>query len=105
MNKAIAISFFVIFLFATCKKKDNAKNDAYTPTCVGTKSFANDVFPLIQSKCWRCHNNMDNYAEVQILAASMKDMVISGIMPKDDKLTNAQKDVIVCWVEAGAPNN
>lgn len=105
MNRSIILCFSVGLLFATCKKKDTDKPATYTPTCSGTKSFSNDVFPLIQSKCFKCHAEMSNHAQIKSMAAAIKDNVISGIMPKDDNLTNAQKDIIVCWVEAGAPNN
>ncbi|MDZ4664790.1 MAG: hypothetical protein SGJ15_07935 [Bacteroidota bacterium] len=105
MTRTIIIIFSVALLFVTCKKKDNPKEETYTPTCSGTKSFVSDVFPLIQSKCFKCHTNMSDYAQIKSLAAAIKDNVTSGIMPKDDKLTTAQKDIMVCWVEAGAPNN
>ena len=105
MARTIIIFFSIALLFANCKKKDTDKPDTYTPTCSGAKSCSNDVFPLIESKCKKCHTNMDDHAEVKALAAAIKDNVTSGIMPKDDKLTDAQKDIIVCWVEAGAPNN
>lgn len=95
----------LLLSLGNCKKKDNSKNEAYTPTCTGTKSFQNEVFPLIKSKCWRCHNNMADYSQVKSLSSQIKDNVISGAMPQNDKLSNEQKDIIVCWVEAGAPNN
>ncbi len=105
MHQPVILSFLIVLLFATCKKKDNTKEETYTPTCSGTKSFVNDVFPLIQSKCWKCHTNMADYSQIKTLSAAIKDNVTSGIMPKDSKLTKDQKDIIVCWVTAGAPNN
>lgn len=104
MKRIFLVCLMVMLLFVTCKKKNN-KSETYTPTCSGTRSFQSDVFPLIKSKCWRCHNNMADYNQVKSLSTQIKDNVISGAMPKDDKLTNDQKDIIVCWVEAGAPNN
>lgn len=105
MKLRVIIIFIALISFVTCKKKNNSKNDTYTPTCSGTKSFQNDVFPLIKDKCWRCHSNMADYNQVRSLSTQIKDNVISGAMPQNDKLTNDQKDIIVCWVEAGAPNN
>jgi hypothetical protein len=105
MKTILIICFFGILVFVTCKKKDDTKTDTYTPNCTATKSFANDVFPLLKSKCWRCHNDMADYNQVKSLSLQIKDNVISGAMPKDDKLSNDQKNIIVCWVEAGAPNN
>jgi hypothetical protein len=30
---------------------------------------------------------------------------VGGSMPKNSTLTNDQKDKIICWIDAGAPNN
>lgn len=89
---------------AGCKKSSNTSS-TYTPTCTGTKSFKNDVFPLIQSACNSCHANLSNYAQVSSLASSIRSTIVSGSMPKNSTLSNSQKDVIVCWIDAGFPNN
>jgi hypothetical protein len=105
MKRAIIICVLVVMNSISCKKKETSTNETYSPSCSGTKSFSSDVFPLIKSKCWACHNNMGDYTQVKALSSQIKDNVISGSMPKNDHLTNEQKDIIVCWIEAGAPNN
>ena len=90
-------------------------------------SFANDVFPIIQSRCVNCHGGerieegllMRSYAE--ILAGSnngpvivpgdkanslLVQLVTAQEMPKrGPKLTPPQVQIITEWVAAGAPNN
>jgi hypothetical protein len=105
MKLRAVIFLFVTMAFVTCKKKDDKKTESYTPSCTGAKSFMSDVFPLIKAKCWKCHNDMPDYTHIKSLSTQIKDNVISGAMPQDDKLSSEQKDIIVCWVEAGAPNN
>ena len=92
-----------------------------------TVSFANDVMPIIQSRCVNCHGGqrvekgllMRSYDE--ILAGSdngpvvipsdaanslMVQLVTSLKMPKKGpKLTPPQIQIITEWVAAGAPNN
>ncbi len=107
MQRLIAIIFLVSInlAFVACKKKAKSGSAAYTPTCNGTKSFSTDVFPLIQSRCWSCHTNMSNYGQIKALESAIRINIVNGSMPKNGTLTNAERDIIVCWVDAGAPNN
>jgi mono/diheme cytochrome c family protein len=90
-------------------------------------SFANDVAPIIQSRCINCHGGdrteeglvMLSYAE--LLAGSdngpvivpgdpanslLVELVTTQKMPKrGPKLTPPQVEIITSWVAAGAPNN
>ncbi len=90
-------------------------------------SYANDVQPILQSRCGSCHMgeftskdlNMDTYNNLMagsqngpvIVAGNAKDSLLvkkisSGEMPKrGPKLTPAQVQVIEVWINAGAPNN
>ncbi len=90
-------------------------------------SFANDVQPILQSRCGSCHMgefvskdlHMDSYESLMagsqngpvIIAGNANDSLLvqkisSGEMPKrGPKLTPAQIQVIIDWVNAGAPNN
>lgn len=89
--------------FVTCKKKDTTK--AYTPSCSGTKSYLNDVKPLMQSYCVSCHNTYSSYSGVKSSAASIRSSIVGGSMPKGTTMTDDQKNNIVCWIDAGMPNN
>jgi len=90
-------------------------------------SFANDVFPIIDSRCINCHGGerieeglvMLSYND--LLAGSdngpvivpgdptnslLVELVASQKMPKrGPKLTPPQVQLITEWVAAGAPNN
>ena len=93
----------------------------------GTVSFANDVVPILQSRCWNCHGgdrteeglNLTTYAG--ILAGSengpviiagdadnslLAEQVVSQEMPKrGPKLTPPQVQVILDWINQGALEN
>ncbi len=90
-------------------------------------SFANDVFPIIKSRCYNCHGGqrvekgllLGSYDE--LLAGSdngpvivpgnaadslLVELVASQKMPKrGPKLTPPQVQLITEWVNSGAPNN
>ena len=92
-----------------------------------TVSFANDVLPLIQSRCVNCHGgdrteeglNLTSHAA--ILAGSehgavivpgdaanslLVELVASQEMPKrGPKLTPPQVQILTDWVNQGAPDN
>ena len=89
-----------------CKKKTSSPS-TYTPTCNGTKSFQNDVKPLVLSSCnvSGCHSNYSNYAQISGSASSIRSAVANGSMPKGSSLSSSQKDIIMCWIDNGAPNN
>lgn len=88
----------------------------YTPNCSGAAiQFSANVAPLIQSSCATsgCHNAgsgngpgaLTNYAQINAAKAQIRSSVLSGSMPKNSTLTAAQKNSIICWIDAGAANN
>lgn len=109
MKRFPILLIVILMLVYSCKKSNtsNTTNSVYTPSCSGTKSFSTDVWPLISSKCNTsgCHVNLTNYAQVKSAASSIRSKIADGSMPKNSTLTNAQKDMIMCWIDAGAPNN
>ena len=109
--KTFIISILLIFTLGTvihsCKKKN--KEDAqvsYTPSCSSsTPSFSATVKPLIQSACVSCHSEYSTYSQISASSSSIRSNVVSGSMPKGTTLSAAQKNSIVCWIDAGKPNN
>jgi len=85
------------------------------PDCATVPArFADDVLPLIHTKCaTQCHNAFSvnaggpftNYSQIKNKAALIKFMVETRKMPKVGTLTDAEIKVISCWVDAGAENN
>ena len=94
---------------------------------VSTVSFANDVMPIIESRCVNCHGGrnieegllMRSYDEIMagsdngpvivpgdVPQSLLVELITTQKMPKrGPKLTPPQIQVITEWVAAGAPNN
>ena len=108
-NTLIAGTIIFVLILAACKKSNtnttSNQTSTYTPSCSGTKSFKTDVFPLIQSSCNGCHSNLGSYAAVKADAANVRVYIANGSMPRSSTLTNAQKDIIMCWIDSGSPDN
>jgi len=78
-------------------------------------SYANDIVPIISSKCsvTGCHNgdlgesrNWSKYANVKNNALTIKTRTANRSMPAGGlTLTQEQIDKIGCWVDDGAPEN
>ena len=88
----------------------------YTPNCTGAAiQFSANVAPIIASSCAiaGCHaagsgngpGQLTTYAEINAAKTQIRAAVLSGSMPKSGTLTSAQKNSIICWIDAGAANN
>lgn len=84
--------------------------------CVGAANKFSNVNPIIQSKCAfspSCHavgttnagGPLTSYDLIKAKASQIKLQVQTGLMPQTGSLTPTELQSIVCWVEAGAPNN
>jgi hypothetical protein len=94
----------------------------------GNVSFANDILPIIQSRCLTCHGGdrgaeegLDMNSHANLMAGSengpvvlagnadgslMVEMLIQNKMPKrGPKLTPPQVQLIIDWINQGALNN
>jgi len=91
-------------------------------------SFARDVLPLLQAECAVCHGALGGWdastyasvvasgdngpavlpgeAEASLLVQKLRGtQAVGGIMPPSGPLAPSQIQVIVDWIDAGAPNN
>jgi uncharacterized membrane protein len=102
---AVLVLFFAMFI--SCKKKNKEETQvSYTPSCSSsTPSFSATVKPLIQSACVNCHSEYSTYAQINSSSSSIRSSIVSGSMPKGTTLSEGQKNSIVCWIDAGKPNN
>jgi hypothetical protein len=125
MKKGILVILGSFFLIASCSKSGGddgggggtGGGGGSTVNCTGVASaFAANVNPIIQSTCATdatCHGAgsavgvgpLLTYAQISGVATMIKTAVANGTMPKVGTLTTAQKNSIICWVNAGAPNN
>ena len=90
--------------------------------CTEVVSYGADVTPIITTRCaivgyGGCHNggngsNLDwrVFSNVHNKASQIKDRITrtpgtAGHMPKNGTLTDAQIQLISCWVDQGAQDN
>ncbi len=90
-------------------------------TSAATVTFTKDVAPIIQKNCQMCHRpgevapmSFMNYKEVRPWARSIREQVVSRVMPpwfadpnhgefsNNARLSQKEIDTIVAWVEGGA---
>ncbi len=116
---AITVLIFISLSIGCSKNKSNnsSNNPPVQDNCNGIDShFATKVFPIIQSSCATnsgCHGNgstngpgaLTNYSQISNAASAIRTAVISGAMPKNGTLGATEKNIIICWVNSGAPNN
>ena len=110
MKSIIGLSTAILLLSVmsySCKKKNNTEaTNTYTPSCSSTTpSFSATVKPLIQSSCVSCHSQYSTYSQISASAGSIRSSIVNGSMPKGTTLSDEQKNSIVCWIDAGKPNN
>lgn len=75
--------------------------------------YATEVKPIITNFCATsgCHDagtgarNWTTFSNLKANAANIKTRVINRTMPPSSSLTQAQIDLISCWVDDGAPEN
>lgn len=123
MKKGILVSLAAILLIASCSKSGgdggggNGGGGGGSVNCSGVASgFAATVNPIIQTTCATdatCHGTgsangpgvLKTYTDIFNARVAIKTSVANGTMPKTGSLTTAQKNSIICWVDAGGPNN
>jgi hypothetical protein len=109
----IILSSFIVTILS-CSKSGG--DNPPVINCNGpSKSWANDVSPIIQTYCNQasCHDvasvngpgPLTNYSQVFSARSLIKDQVANGLMPQNATLNNTQRSAIVCWINSGAPNN
>ncbi len=95
--------------------KDNAGCQTTVASQVlnGT-TFSGDIKTIIETKCAisGCHNgdngaarNWTVFDNIKAKAAGIKSRTGDKSMPKTGSLTQAQIDLIACWIDDGAVNN
>jgi uncharacterized membrane protein len=104
-----------------------ASTDAPTAAATSSVSFATDVMPILQNRCFNCHGGDStkeglSFASYETLMTGSNNgpvivagdaansllvqMLQKGKMPKrGPKLTPEQVQIIIDWINAGALNN
>ena len=77
-------------------------------------SFSQDVWPLFQQSCTNtgCHSHatpsepLTNYQDIKAILPSVRSVIVSGAMPVEPyELTEAEKALIITWIDQGGLNN
>ncbi len=76
-------------------------------------SWSTEILPIMQSSCavTGCHNGVARPDDLRIYAVAKSNATLiktytqDGYMPFEGTITQAQKDLIACWVDEGALNN
>jgi hypothetical protein len=120
MKKALIFITSLTMVIIACSKSGSGSNPSPAPAPIDcgetVKSFAADVNPTIQAFCASnagCHNAGSNNGPGELLRYSqifnnrtiIRAAVVSGRMPLNGSLTQAQKNSIACWIDNGAPEN
>lgn len=123
---SLAMLLTVCFVYS-CKKSGGSTGGnnngggggggtTYTPNCTSAAiQFTANVLPIFQASCGAtgCHNagssngpgELSTHAQISAAKTQIRAAVLSGSMPKTGTLTSAQKNSIICWIDAGAANN
>jgi len=112
MSKKITVAFLIWFLISGgCQYK---KEMISAENC-STVSYSIQIAGIIEQNCTKsgCHSAgtsnvggpFTSYTLVKNKVAKIKQQVASGAMPKGFALSDADKQAISCWVDAGAPDN
>ena len=116
MNRIILTGSFLLLLATSCKKEDTSGGSG-SVSCTGvTSTFSVQVQPIINTYCAThsgCHaagsvrgpGALLNYTQVFNNRSAIRTSVANGSMPQGATLTAAQKSLILCWIDGGAPNN
>jgi hypothetical protein len=115
MKKLIGIAVCAIFLIIACTKSSSEKADPPVDCGTITTTFSANVLPLMTSSCAKtdCHATgstngpgaLTNYTQIFNSRDRIRANVASGNMPQDATFSAMQKAIIMCWIDAGAPNN
>lgn len=129
----IGVAVAVGFSSAALGAGAGAPASAGIPATQDTVSFANDILPIFQNRCAKCHGAPDEDGEPRlesglnlleyekVIAGSewgtvveagdpansfLLDMIVDQTMPEEgDPVPEDEIALIRAWIEAGAPNN
>jgi hypothetical protein len=107
----------IMGLAESCVNHDLGPSITVDCTGVTTVSYLNDIKPIVDANCSRCHNstfagkNWTDPAQLKSRADEARRRVLLPVthgdhMPQDPpELTFEEIQSIVCWAEQGAPIN
>lgn len=89
------------------------KSQKHVPTCDGSNpTFVSQVEAIVEDNCYACHSAGSGntvYTSYEDMEYSFTDgsfeseVLSKQTMPEGKSLTNAQLDLLRCWVDNGFP--
>ncbi len=118
-STAMIAGFLLLFSVLGCynDKEELLYGKTREVNCSSTSAkYSVDVSPIMQTKCATagCHTAassaggavLENYSQVAALAGRIKQRcIVDKTMPPGTALTNAEINVLSCWISSGTPNN
>jgi len=106
----------MLCLLLSCTQSEETPDDPVSEECMTVaKSFKNNVNPLISSTCTdsACHGSgskngpgsLLTYSSIFAARVDIRSAVSRLSIPKNSFLSTAQLNIILCWIDSGAPNN
>jgi hypothetical protein len=122
---SIFATLIFLLILVACTKDIGPNPDLVKKSFCDTITFSKHVRPIIQANCTSCHTpggsgeiyghadyTTDMYAGLKPkvdngeLMSHVIDLTATPTMPLGSSpLPQEQRDILKCWVEAGAPNN
>lgn len=109
-----------MFVFVACTKDIGLNPDLVVKpvNACDSVTFAADIQPLFTNKCATCHftgttsgapGDFTSYADIKTKADAglikNRAIVLHDMPQGGPPLSQAEMDLITCWLDAGAPNN
>jgi uncharacterized membrane protein len=120
---SIFVTFICLLVVVACTKDIGPNPDLVKTNFCDTISFSKHIKPIIQANCVSCHKaggfaasyadfDTDMYpvlktkADNGTLRGRAVDLTITPTMPYGSPpLPEETRNILKCWIEAGAPNN
>ncbi len=112
MKYYLALPFFI---FTSCGYEQMGLPEHRQGTSVGSGTsidFVTVKAQVFDLYCLQCHStaggnragiNLETYANVKSIVARIDSAVRGGVMPPRTTLPAAAKDLLIAWIEGGAP--
>ena len=103
MKKLVFLSLFVLTVATAMEYEPNS-----TRVLNGAPTYQKDIKPIFKARCSQCHNymvgkNWQKYDDAYAERDKIKLKVGNKEMPMGQDMPEAERNLIIDWVNGGAP--